>query len=49
MKVIQITINNYYMDKKNKDDQAVHLFLGICLVALGMSLLGNMLVEYLSK
>ena len=48
MKVIQITVNNYYMDKKKNDDQ-IHLFLGICLVALGVSILGNFLVEYFSK
>ena len=36
------------MDKK-KEDQGVHLFLAICLVALGISLIGNVLVEYFSK
>jgi hypothetical protein len=36
------------MDKKKNDEQ-IHLFLGICLIALGMSILGNMAVEYFSK
>lgn len=36
------------MDKKKNDDQ-IHLFLGICLIALGLSLVGNILVEYFSK
>jgi hypothetical protein len=36
------------MDKKKNDEQ-IHLFLGICLIALGMSILGNMVVEYFSK
>jgi hypothetical protein len=36
------------MDKKKNDDQ-IHLFLGICIVALGISILGNLLVEYFSK
>jgi len=36
------------MDKK-KQDQGIHLFIGICLISLGMSLLGNLLVEYFSK
>lgn len=52
MKVIQITVNNYYMDNQGKrpeqrDDSA--LFAGICLIALGLSLIGNVLVEYFSK
>ena len=49
MKVIQITVNNYYMDKKqNEDDQGL-VFLAICLIALGVSLIGNLLVEYFFK
>lgn len=36
------------MDKKKNDEQ-IHLFLGICLIALGLSLLGNLIVEYISK
>ena len=48
MKVIQITVNNYYMDKKKNDEQ-IHLFLGICLIALGVSMLSNLLVDYFLK
>lgn len=49
MKVIQITVNNYYMDKKqNEDDQGL-VFLAICLIALGLSLIGNLIVEYIFK
>jgi len=36
------------MDKKKQDDQ-LHLFIGVCLIALGLSILGNTLVEYFSK
>ena len=36
------------MDKKKNDDQ-IHLFLGICLVALGLSLLANTAVELFFK
>ena len=36
------------MDKKKNDDQ-IHLFLGICLIALGLSMLGNIVVEYFFK
>jgi len=36
------------MDKKKNDEQ-IHLFLGICLIALGLSIIGNMIVEYFSK
>ena len=45
---IQETVNNYYMDNKKNDEQ-IHLFLGICLIALGVSILSNLLVEYFSK
>jgi uncharacterized membrane protein HdeD (DUF308 family) len=45
---IQETVNNYYMDKKENDEQ-IHLFLGICLIALGVSILSNLIVEYLTK
>ena len=44
----QTMVNNYYMDKKKGDEQ-IHLFLGICLIALGVSMLGSVLVEYFSK
>jgi hypothetical protein len=36
------------MDKK-KQDESIHLFVGICLIALGLSIVGNMVVEYYSK
>jgi hypothetical protein len=36
------------MDKKKQDEQ-IHLFMGICLIALGVSILSNMLIEYFSK
>lgn len=37
------------MDKKqNEDDQGI-VFLAICLIALGISLIGNLLLEYFSK
>jgi len=36
------------MDKK-KNDESIHLFLGICLIALGVSIVGSLLVEYFSK
>jgi len=36
------------MDKKKQDEQ-IHLFMGICLIALGVSILGNVLVEFFSK
>ena len=32
-----------------KEDGGLYLFIGICLISLGMSLLGNMLIEYFSK
>lgn len=36
------------MDKKKNDEQ-IHLFLGICLIALGLSLLANTAIEFFSK
>jgi len=36
------------MDKKKEDEQ-LHLFMGICLIALGMSIISNMLIEYFTK
>jgi hypothetical protein len=36
------------MDKKKNDEQ-IHLFLGICLIALGVSILANTVIEYFSK
>jgi len=37
------------MDKKqNEDDQGI-VFLAICLIALGISLIGNLMVEYFSR
>ena len=34
---------------KNKEDKQVQIFLAICLIALGLSLIGNIAVEYFSK
>ena len=34
--------------RPDQDDKS-HLFIGICLIALGVSLLGNILVEYFFK
>jgi hypothetical protein len=36
------------MDKR-KEDEGIHLFIGICLIALGLSILGNVLIEYLAR
>ena len=41
MKVLT-TVNNYYMDKKKNDDQ-IHLFLGICLIS------AMLLIKFLSE
>ena len=40
------------MDNQGKRKDQVdksHLFIGICLIALGLSILGNLIVEWLSK
>lgn len=49
MKVIQATVNNYYMDKKQNEDNQGIIFLAICLIALGVSIIGNVLVDFFSK
>jgi hypothetical protein len=37
------------MDKKQNEDSQGIVFLAICLIALGISLIGNLMVEYFSK
>ena len=36
-------------NRRKEEEEQLHLFLGICLIALGMSMLGNLIVEYLVK
>ena len=44
-----MTVNNYYMDKKQNEDNQGIIFLAICLIALGVSIIGNVLVDFFSK
>ena len=37
------------MDKKQNEDNQGIVFLAICLIALGISLIGNLMVEYFSR
>ena len=37
------------MDKKQNEDNQGIIFLAICLIALGISLIGNLMVEYFSR
>ncbi len=37
------------MDKKQNENNEGIVFLAICLIALGVSIIGNVLVEYFSK
>ena len=37
------------MDKKQNEDNQGLVFLAICLIALGLSLIGNLIVEYIFK
>lgn len=46
---VQLTVNNYYMDKKQNEDNQGIIFLAICLIALGVSIIGNLLVDFFSK
>ncbi len=37
------------MDKKQNEDNQGIIFLAICLIALGVSIIGNVLVDFFSK